>query len=90
MSVYSTIGPRVESSLLFFHDLSAIFSFYLVSALPVNLQSTDPGMRLEMIRMAVIKIMDMNSSVYCHLHSDTFDVPDYEKENIVYNNEVSS
>ena len=57
--------------------------------MPVNLQSTDPGMRLEMIRMAVIKIMDMNSSLYSHLHSDTFDVPDYEKENIVYNNEVS-
>ena len=33
--------------------------------------------------------MDMNNSLYSHLHSGTFDVPDYEKENILYNNEVS-
>ena len=32
--------------------------------------------------------MDMNNSLYIHLHSDMFDVPEYEKENILYNNEV--
>ena len=43
-----------------------------------------------MIRMAVLKIMEMNNSLYNHLYSDRFDVPDYEKENILYNNEVST
>ena len=62
--------------------------FCIVPALPVDLQSTSPDLRLNMIRMAVLKIMDMNNSLYIHLHSDTFDVPGYEKENILYNNEV--
>ena len=62
--------------------------FCIIPALPVDLQSTGPDLRLDMIRMAVLKIMDMNSSLYSHLHSDTFDVPDYEKENMLYNNEV--
>ena len=34
--------------------------------------------------------MGMNNTLYCHLYSDTFDVPHYEKENILYNNKVGS
>ena len=44
---------------------------------------------VDKIRTAVLTLMYMNHRLYKHLYSATFDVPDYEKENILYNNEVS-
>lgn len=44
---------------------------------------------VDKIRTAVLTLMYMNHRLYKHLYSSTFDVPDYERENILYNNEVS-
>ena len=38
--------------------------------------------------MAVLKVMDMNTMLYRHLFSTIFDVPEYEKKNILYNSQV--
>ena len=34
--------------------------------------------------------MDMNTMLYRHLYSNIFDVPEYEKKNILYNSQVST
>ena len=48
----------------------------------------DRSVRLEHLKRAVLKLMIMNNHLYRFLYSNTFDVPEYEKENIAYNSQV--
>lgn len=46
------------------------------------------SLRLEKIRLAVLKLMSMNNMLYNRLYSNIFDVPEYEKANALYNHQV--
>ena len=48
----------------------------------------DFSLRLEKLKLAVLTLMNMNSTLYRHLYSSVFDLPEYEKVNILHNSRV--
>ena len=62
--------------------------FFLLSARFPIPRHGDRNIQLENLKMAVLKVMDMNTMLYRHLYSTIFDVPEYEKKNILYNSQV--
>ena len=70
-------------------DISWIDSYFLLISgkFPIT-RLADRSVRLEHLKRAVLKLMTMNNHLYRFLYSNTFDVPEYEKENIAYNSQV--
>ena len=64
------------------------FIFFISGKFPIT-RLADRSVRLEHLKRAVLKLMIMNNHLYRFLYSNTFDVPEYEKENIAYNSQVS-
>ena len=61
--------------------------FFISGKFPIT-RLADRSVRLEHLKRAVLKLMIMNNHLYRFLYSNTFDVPEYEKENIAYNSQV--
>ena len=67
--------------------MTVSFIFFISGKFPIT-RLADCSVRLEHLKRAVLKVMVMNNHLYRFLYSNTFDVPEYEKDNIAYNSQV--